>query len=106
DIFHYTYNPISVLTVLFKLPSDVAFFEDPTMQDVFNEFVRRQEDWEAAYAAAHEKMNLLGYNKDDVIGCTKILDDVVSLEVILSLLLCQARGSHLDAPASGATGPL
>ncbi|KAJ6566601.1 heme peroxidase, partial [Mycena capillaripes] len=57
----------------FKLDSDVAFSTDPTTSPDFTRFIGAQTLWTTDYAAAHEKMSLLGQNVADLTDCTEIL---------------------------------
>ncbi|KAF8896040.1 heme peroxidase [Infundibulicybe gibba] len=66
----------------FKLPSDVAFSHDPSTVKDYNRFVGsdRQDNWAREYADAHEKMSLLGQNKNSLTDCTELLPEEIDLK--------------------------
>ncbi|KAJ7466118.1 heme peroxidase [Mycena latifolia] len=70
----------SVAPGTFKLNSDVNFSHNATTQKDYNRFVGNQDNWAREYAAAHEKMSLLGLNKNTLTDCTEILPQSINLK--------------------------
>ncbi|KAJ7640715.1 heme peroxidase [Mycena polygramma] len=64
----------------FRLNSDVAFSHDSSTVKDYNRFVGKQDDWGREYAAAHEKMSLLGMNKNTLTDCTEIMPSLIDLK--------------------------
>ncbi|KAJ6566884.1 heme peroxidase [Mycena capillaripes] len=64
----------------FKLNSDVNFSHNATTQKDYNRFVGNQDNWAQEYSAAHEKMSLLGLNKNTLTDCTEILPQSIDLK--------------------------
>ncbi|KAJ7907643.1 heme peroxidase [Mycena leptocephala] len=64
----------------FRLNSDVNFSHNATTQKDYNRFVGNQDNWAREYAAAHEKMSLLGLNKNSLTDCTEILPQSIDLK--------------------------
>nr|WKW47683.1 cIIp protein 2 [Flammulina filiformis] len=69
----------------FILPSDRAFAHNSKTKDDYNRFVgfSRQSNWGNEYAKAHEKMSLLGYDKNSLTECTEILPEEIDLEKLV-----------------------
>ncbi|KAJ6577808.1 heme peroxidase [Mycena capillaripes] len=63
----------------YRLNSDVNFAHNATTQQDFNRFVGKQDDWGREYAAAHEKMSLLGLDKNTLTDCTEIMPQSIDL---------------------------
>ncbi|KAJ7473364.1 heme peroxidase [Mycena latifolia] len=71
----------------FRLNSDVNFSGNATTQQDYNRFVGNQNNWAREYAAAHEKMSLLGLDATTLTDCTEILPlsiDLTNLAVTSS----------------------
>jgi hypothetical protein len=87
------------ITGTFRLNSDVNFSHNATTQKDYNRFVGNQDNWcvyfarivhediciyqfrrAREYAAAHEKMSLLGLNKNSLTDCTEILPQSIDLK--------------------------
>ncbi|KAJ7321597.1 heme peroxidase [Mycena albidolilacea] len=67
-----------------KLESDANFAVDATTTADFNRFIGNQANWASEYAAAHEKMSLLGVDVTDLTDCSEILPlsiDITTLTV-------------------------
>ncbi|KAJ7684142.1 heme peroxidase [Mycena polygramma] len=64
----------------FRLNSDVNFSHNATTQKDYNRFVGKQDDWAEEYADAHEKMSLLGFNKNALTDCTELLPQSIDLK--------------------------
>ncbi|KAJ7142475.1 heme peroxidase [Mycena epipterygia] len=64
----------------FKLNSDVNFSHNATTQKDYNRFVGNQDNWASEYAAAHEKMSLLGLDTSTLTDCTEILPQSIDLK--------------------------
>ncbi|KAF7351682.1 Peroxidase [Mycena sanguinolenta] len=75
-----TADPTTVLPGTFKLDSDVNFATNPTTAPDFNRFIGKQDDWMSEYAAAHEKMSLLGFQAKDLTDCSEILPLAIDLK--------------------------
>ncbi|KAJ7583044.1 heme peroxidase [Mycena floridula] len=67
-------------TGTFKLNSDVKFSHDSSTSKDYNRFVGKQDNWGQEYSAAHEKMSLLGYNKNSLTDCSEILPQSIDLK--------------------------
>ncbi|KAJ7321600.1 heme peroxidase [Mycena albidolilacea] len=63
----------------FKLDSDVAFSTDPSTSPDFTRFIGTQTIWTTDYAAAHEKISLLGLDVTDFTDCSEILPVSIDL---------------------------
>ncbi|KAJ7857188.1 heme peroxidase [Mycena leptocephala] len=75
----------TVLPGTFKLESDVNFASDPSTTTDFNRFVGKQAIWSTEYAAAHQKMSLLGMDVTDLTDCSEILPlsiDITTLALV------------------------
>ncbi|KAJ6577813.1 heme peroxidase [Mycena capillaripes] len=66
----------------YRLNSDVNFAHNATTQQDFNRFVGKQDDWGREYAAAHEKMSLLGLDKNTLTDCTEIMPQSIDLSTV------------------------
>jgi len=77
----------------FRLDSDVNFAIDPSTTADFNRFVGKQANWAAEYAAAHEKMSLLGLDVTDLTDCSEILP----LSIDITTLTIAATGGGKPA---------
>ncbi|KAJ6577846.1 heme peroxidase [Mycena capillaripes] len=66
----------------YRLNSDVNFAHNTTTQQDFNRFVGKQNDWGREYAAAHEKMSLLGLDKNTLTDCTEIMPQSIDLSTV------------------------
>ncbi|KAJ6577707.1 heme peroxidase [Mycena capillaripes] len=66
----------------YRLNSDVKFAHNATTQQDFNRFVGKQDDWGREYAAAHEKMSLLGLDKSTLTDCTEIMPQSIDLSTV------------------------
>jgi len=64
----------------FKLNSDVNFSHNATTQKDYNRFVGNQDNWASEYAAAHEKMSLLGVDQSTLTDCSEILPLSINLK--------------------------
>ncbi|KAJ7862927.1 heme peroxidase [Mycena olivaceomarginata] len=74
----------TVLPGTLKLDSDANFAVDATTTADFNRFIGNQANWASEYAAAHEKMSLLGVDVTDLADCSEILPlsiDITTLTV-------------------------
>ncbi|KAF5353722.1 hypothetical protein D9758_008611 [Tetrapyrgos nigripes] len=86
---------------VFRLPSDLAFSQDPLTKKDFSRFVGAlhvQENWASEYADAHEKMSLLGQNVDDLTDCTEIMPEPIHLKDIVT----NRSGGAVDPPVDPA----
>ncbi|KAJ7850121.1 heme peroxidase [Mycena leptocephala] len=75
----------TVLPGTLKLESDVNFASDPSTTTDFNRFVGKQAIWSTEYAAAHQKMSLLGMDVTDLTDCSEILPlsiDITTLALV------------------------
>ncbi|KAJ7663660.1 hypothetical protein B0H17DRAFT_304771 [Mycena rosella] len=66
----------------FKLASDVNFSHNPSTSAAYNRYVGKQNDWGTDYAAAHEKMSLLGIEKTTLTDCTELLPQPINLATV------------------------
>ncbi|KAJ6582252.1 heme peroxidase [Mycena capillaripes] len=64
----------------FRLNSDVNFSHNTTTVQDYNRFVGKQDDWAREYADAHEKMSLLGYDKNTLTDCTEVMPQMIDLK--------------------------
>ncbi|KAJ6548562.1 heme peroxidase [Mycena capillaripes] len=64
----------------FRLDSDVNFSHNATTVKDYNRFVGNQDDWAREYADAHEKMSLLGYDKETLTECTEVMPQMIDLK--------------------------
>ncbi|KAF7351756.1 Peroxidase [Mycena sanguinolenta] len=74
-----TADPTTDLPGTFKLDSDVNFATNPTTATDFKHFIGKQATWITEYAAAHEKMSLLGFQARDLTDCSEILPLAIDL---------------------------
>ncbi|KAJ6453839.1 heme peroxidase [Mycena vitilis] len=56
-----------------RLNSDMNFAHNATTTKEYSRYIGEQDDWGRDYAVAHEKMSLLGINKNILTDCTEIL---------------------------------
>ncbi|KAJ7221263.1 heme peroxidase [Mycena pura] len=66
----------------FKLNSDLNFSHNATTQQDFSRFVGNQNNWAQEYAAAHQKMSLLGLNQNTLTDCSEILPESIDLSTL------------------------
>ncbi|KAJ6582321.1 heme peroxidase [Mycena capillaripes] len=64
----------------FRLNSDVNFSHNTTTVKEYNRFVGKQDDWAREYADAHEKMSLLGYDRNTLTDCTEVMPQMIALK--------------------------
>ncbi|KAJ6526674.1 heme peroxidase [Mycena capillaripes] len=68
----------------FRLASDVNFAHNATTQKDYSRFVGNQDNWQVSpgqeYAAAHEKMSLLGFDKNTLTDCSEVLPLPIDLK--------------------------
>ncbi|KAJ6566752.1 heme peroxidase [Mycena capillaripes] len=64
----------------FRLASDVNFAHNATTQKDYSRFVGNQDNWGQEYSAAHEKMSLLGFNKNTLTDCSEVLPLPIDLK--------------------------
>ncbi|KAJ7061675.1 heme peroxidase [Mycena amicta] len=84
DVRFYSETANTTLTPpgTFKLNSDINFAHNATTQKDYNRFVGNQNNWAQEYAAAHEKMSLLGLNRNTLTDCTEILPQSIDLSTL------------------------
>ncbi|KAF7351668.1 Peroxidase [Mycena sanguinolenta] len=75
-----TANTTVDLPGTFKLDSDVNFATNPTTTQDFHGFIGNQDNWMSEYAAAHEKMSLLGFQANDLTDCSELLPLAIDLK--------------------------
>jgi len=81
DVRFYRETQQNVSTAgVFRLASDVNFSRDPSTVSAYNRFIGEQNDWAEAYAAAHQKMSLLGFSQSSLTDCTEIMPTEINLQ--------------------------
>ncbi|KAJ7635540.1 heme peroxidase [Mycena polygramma] len=85
----------TVLPGTLKLDSDANFATDPTTSADFGRFIGKQTQWITEYAAAHEKMSLLGFDVTDLMDCSEILPLAIDLTNLV-LVVTGSGGNPTD----------
>ncbi|KAJ6457967.1 heme peroxidase [Mycena sanguinolenta] len=74
-----TADPTTDLPGTYKLDSDVNFATNSSTATDFKRFIGKQATWTTEYAAAHQKMSLLGFQEKALTDCSEILPLAIDL---------------------------
>ncbi|KAJ6568004.1 heme peroxidase [Mycena vulgaris] len=82
----------------FKLDSDVNFAGNASTSSDFGHFIGKQDSWSEAYAAAHQKMSLLGLDVTDLTDCSEILPLSIDLKPLVVTSTGAASNKQVTDP--------